>query len=171
MVRATDEQQQQMVYRTLETLLTPVMPLFFRPFMSGVIGNSTYGPWFYAPAITALVTPPFFNFLVGPSRPNLRRDGLPGGLLVQKCRFLQESNCKGICMQMCKLPAQDFFQEGLGMPLNVVPNFETQECQWSFGEVPLPPEEDPLLPSGCLSGCTSRLAMAEARVSKATPCL
>ncbi len=197
MLRATDEQQNAMVFNTLARLLTPAMPLIFRPFMSGVAlaedGDATatpqplgggalgfardtvegarFGPWLYAPLITSVVTPPFFNFLVGPSTPNLRADGRPGGLLVQKCRFLQQSNCKGICLQMCKLPAQDYFQKRLGMPLNVQPIFETQECQWSFGEVPLPPEEDPLLPGGCITGCTSRVAMAEARVSRPAPCL
>lgn len=41
-------------------------------------------------------------------------------------RFPQESNCKGICLQMCKLPAQQFFGERLGLPLSVSPDFETQ---------------------------------------------
>ena len=104
----------------LSKLLTPVMPLVYRPFMAGSLGGRRWGPWFYAPAMTALVTPPFFKFLVGPSRPNLRRDGRPGGLLVEKCRFLQESNCKGICLQMCKLPAQRYFSETLGMPLRSI---------------------------------------------------
>ena len=64
------------------------------------------------------------------------------------------------------------------MPLTVSPNFETQECQWSFGEEPLPPADDPDLPSGCLTGCSSRAAVAEARRSGAAadaparkPCL
>uniref|UniRef100_A0A7S4AZ00 Beta-carotene isomerase D27-like C-terminal domain-containing protein n=2 Tax=Chrysotila carterae TaxID=13221 RepID=A0A7S4AZ00_CHRCT len=171
MLRATEQQQHAMVYNALAGLLTPAMPLVYKPFMSGVLGNRTFGPWFYAPLATAVVTPPFFNFLVGPSRPNLRRDGMPGGLVVEKCRFLQQSQCKGICMHMCKLPAQQFFQQELGMPLTVSPIFETQECQWSFGEVPLPPEEDPLIPKGCISDCTSRVAMKEARITGAKPCL
>ena len=120
LLHATAEQQQQMVFETLSKLLTPVMPLVYRPFMAGSLGGRRWGPWFYAPAMTALVTPPFFKFLVGPSRPNLRRDGRPGGLLVEKCRFLQESNCKGICLQMCKLPAQRYFSETLGMPLRSI---------------------------------------------------
>ena len=75
--------------------------------------------------------------------------------MVEKCRFLQESNCKGkllttylanilkpffpnnlgLCLHQCKIPAQKFFKEDLGMDLTVSPNFVTQECQWSFGEV------------------------------------
>eukprot|EP00966_Prymnesium_polylepis_P331837 7387402-Prymnesium_polylepis.2 len=47
-----------------------------------------------------------FGFLVGPSQVNLRSDGELGGLVVTKCKFLQESNCKGMCLNSCKLPAQ-----------------------------------------------------------------
>lgn len=72
----------------------------------------------------------------------------------------QESGCKGLCLHQCKLPAQQFFQDTLGLPLTVSPNFVTQECQWSFGETPLPPDQDPSFPRGCLAGCESRKAVA-----------
>eukprot|EP01083_Nonionella_stella_P060171 157271_1 len=116
--------------------------------MSGIVpklgtdfDGKQIGPWFYAPWLTTIVTPTFFGFLVGPSRPNRRKDGERGGLVVEKCKFLQESGCKGICLHQCKLPAQQFFGEELGLELTVSPNFATQECQWSFGETPLSPEE------------------------------
>lgn len=162
----TPEAQHQMVYNTLKSLMTPILPPFYRLFMSGIIPkvNSPWdgkqlGPWFYAPFLTSFVTPTFFGFLVGPSRPNRRRDGALGGLVVEKCKFLQESGCKGLCLHQCKLPAQKFFAEELGLPLTVSPNFVTQECQWSFGEVPLLPSEDPAFPSGCLNGCSSRIEL------------
>ena len=60
----------------------------------------------------------------------------------------------------CKRPAERLFDD-LGVPLRVAPNFETQECQWSFGEAAPPPAEDPTWPKGCLVGCTSRQAMKE----------
>ena len=97
---------------------------------------------------------------MGPSRLNLRADGRPGGLVVERCKFLQESNCKGMCLNSCKLPAQALFDE-LGLPLRVSPNFETQECQWSFGEEAPPVADDPTWPKGCVAGCTSREAMKE----------
>lgn len=162
----TPEAQHQMVYNTLKSLMTPFLPPFYRLFMSGIVPkvNSPWdgkqvGPWFYAPALTSFVTPTFFRFLVGPSRPNRRRDGTLGGLVVEKCRFLQESGCKGLCLHQCKLPAQKFFAEELGLPLTVSPNFVTQECQWSFGDEPLPPAQDPSFPAGCLKGCPSRSAL------------
>jgi hypothetical protein len=163
----TPEAQHKMVSDTLGGLMTPVLPPFYRIFMSGIVpklgtdsDGKQIGPWFYAPFLTSFVTPTFFAFLVGPSYPNRRRDGQPGGLVVEKCKFLQESGCKGLCLHQCKLPAQQFFKEELGLPLTVQPNFVTQECQWSFGEEPLPPAKDPSFPKGCLVGCESRKQMA-----------
>ena len=140
----TSEAQHKMVYDTLGALLTPALPPFYRIFMTGIVPNlgtkfdgKQIGPWFYAPWMTTIVTPIFFGFLVGPSRPNRRKDGERGGLVVEKCKFLQESGCKGLCLHQCKLPAQQVFSEKLGLELTVSPNFATQECQWSFGEVSL----------------------------------
>ena len=161
------EAQHTMVKNTLGGLMTPVLPPFYRIFMSGIVpklgtdyDGKQIGPWFYAPYLTSIVTPTFFGFLVGPSKPNRRSDGQRGGLVVEKCKFLQESGCKGLCLHQCKLPAQEFFKEELGLDLTVKPNFVTQECQWSFGETPLPVEEDTSFPTGCLVGCESRKAMA-----------
>jgi len=159
--------QHTMVKNTLAGLMTPVLPPFYRIFMSGIVpklgtdyDGKQIGPWFYAPWLTSIVTPTFFGFLVGPSKPNRRSDGQRGGLVVEKCKFLQESGCKGLCLHQCKIPAQEFFKDELGLDLTVKPNFVTQECQWSFGEVPLPPEDDPSFPTGCLVGCESRKSMA-----------
>jgi hypothetical protein len=170
----TPQAQHKMVSDTLGGLMTPVLPPFYRIFMSGIVpklgtdlDGKQFGPWFYAPWLTSFITPTFFGFLVGPSTPNNRKDGQPGGLVVEKCKFLQESGCKGLCLHQCKLPAQQFFAEELGLPLTVSPNFVTQECQWSFGEVPLPPEDDPTFPKGCLVGCQSRQAMKGAYTKSA----
>lgn len=120
-------------------------------------GKSVFGgPLFYAPFLTSVVTPPFLQFLVGPSRTNYRKDGKLGGIVVEKCKFLQESGCKGLCLHQCKLPAQQFFADTLKLPVTVAPNFATQECQWSWGEEPLPPEQDPAWPKGCLVDCPTR---------------
>jgi hypothetical protein len=118
------------------------------------------GPLPYAPLLTSLVSPYAFGFLVGPAKVNRRSDGGLGGLVVEKCKFLQESNCKGICLNSCKLPAQELFGS-LGLPLRVSPNFETQECQWSFGETAPPPADDPTWPKGCIVGCSTRELMKE----------
>jgi len=173
----TAEAQHKMTRDSLGGLMTPVLPPFYRIFMSGIVpklgtefDGKQIGPWFYAPWLTSVVTPPFFGFLVGPSRPNRRKDGERGGLVVEKCKFLQESGCKGMCLNICKMPAQQFFKDGLGLELTVSPNFATQECQWSFGEAPVPPSEDPSFPSGCLKGCQSRAAMANSPAESMLSC-
>jgi len=158
--------QNKMVYDVLAGLMTPVMPPIYKTFMTGIFGEKQYGPWPWAPWLTSFVTPTFFGFLVGPSRPNRRIDGALGGLVVEKCKFLQESGCKGMCMNICKLPAEQFFDQHLGLPLTVTPNFETQECQWSFGEVPVVPEEDKRIPAGCLTGCPTREVLKEVQQAK-----
>ena len=185
------EKQQEVLLATLLVLMTPVLPPFYRIFMGGLVpslerGDPAWlvdgaqrlaralpfnlgakltpgrqlGPLPYAPLLTALVSPYAFGFLVGPARVNRRSDGGLGGLVVEKCKFLQESNCKGMCLNSCKQPAQDLFSS-LGLPLRVSPNFETQECQWSFGEVAPPAAEDPTWPKGCIVGCESRELMKE----------
>ena len=173
----TAEAQHKMVSDTLGGLMTPVLPPFYRIFMAGIVpklgtdfDGKQIGPWFYAPWLTTIVTPTFFGFLVGPSRPNRRKDGERGGLVVEKCKFLQESGCKGLCLHQCKIPAQQFFKDELGLELSVSPNFATQECQWSFGETPLPPNEDPSFPSGCLKGCQSRAAMVNSSADAMLSC-
>jgi hypothetical protein len=132
----------------------------FNIFVYPILGTQL-GPWFYAPALTSYVTPLFLSFLVGPSSPNLRKDGRSGGMVVEKCKFLQESGCKGLCLHQCKLPAQQFFAQTLGVSLTVTPNFETQECQWSWGEIPVEPEKDASFPRGCLAGCPMRGVLKE----------
>jgi len=165
--------QQVKVMQTLRQLFTPLMPPFFKIFMAGVIPDfivfpeslvgKRFGPWFYAPLLTTLITPTFFNFLVGPSTVNFKKNGELGGLLVEKCKFLQKSKCKGICLNQCKLPIQEFFKDDLGMELTVSPNFVTQECQWSWGEKPVEVANDPSWPKGCVKGCESRQLVVESQ--------
>ena len=62
--------QHTMVKNTLAGLMTPVLPPFYRIFMSGIVpklgtdyDGKQIGPWFYAPWLTSIVTPTFFGFL------------------------------------------------------------------------------------------------------------
>jgi hypothetical protein len=50
--------------------------------------------------------------------------GLTGknqGLLVKRCRFLEESGCASVCVNSCKIPTQNFFLNDMGLPLTVCP--------------------------------------------------
>ena len=150
------DSQKNAVLRILRNLMTPFLPPFYKFFVTGK-------PW--QDFATAVVAPLVFSYLVGPATPNRRSDGRLGGLVVHRCKFLQESNCKGLCLHSCKLPAQELFANDLNVSLSVKPNFQTFECQWSWGLPPLDPAEDPDWPSGCLPGCTSRLASSSSLIN------
>ncbi|KAH8065438.1 hypothetical protein JL721_8188 [Aureococcus anophagefferens] len=139
--------QTETVRLVLLDLMTPVLPPFYRLFMGGFVPSAARGdpawlvdafakvpalgkpgervfglqkPPIYAPLLTSVVAPLVFGFLVGPGSVNRRADGELGGLVVEKCKFLQESNCKGLCLNQCKRPAELLFDD-LGVPLHVVP--------------------------------------------------
>ena len=122
--------------------------------------------------------------MVGPARAGRRDDGSRGAVIVEKvsigfsptlrgenaeerltllceqCRFLEQSNCKGMCLHICKSPAQEFFSSTLGVPLKVSPNFATHECHWVWGVEAEEVGEDEEWPRGCLEGCESRKQVA-----------
>ena len=148
----TAKDQQVMVKRVLQTIAGPLAPIVYRTFMS---------PWPWAPFFTALFTPFFFKFLVGPNKVDLREDETLGGVYVERCRFLEETNCKGLCMNMCKIPTQEFFAEQMGLDMTMSPNFETHECRLSFGLKAPNVEEDVSIPKGCLGGCSSATFFVE----------
>lgn len=58
------------------------------------------------------------------------------GVHIQKCRYLEQSRCVGMCVNMCKLPTQHFFTEDFGIPLTMTPNFEDFSCEMVFGAPP-----------------------------------
>ncbi|CAM9194912.1 unnamed protein product [Ectocarpus sp. 12 AP-2014] len=144
---ASVEDQQDMVVRVLTTIAGPAVPPVYKLFMA---------PWPWAPFLTAFFTPPFFKFLVGPNKLDARKDDTPGGVFVERCRFLEETNCKGLCTNMCKIPTERFFEETLGLAMAMEPDFDTYECRLSFGLESPAMEEDDTVPRGCLSGCSCK---------------
>ncbi|CAM8965149.1 unnamed protein product [Rhodiola kirilowii] len=104
----------------------------------------------------AVFTTLFFTWLIGPSK--VTESELDGQteknvVHIQKCRFLQESNCVRMCTNLCKFPSQAFIKESFGMPFNMVPNFEDMSCQMVFGQEPPLPDEDPALKQPCFKLC------------------
>mmetsp|Transcript_9603 Transcript_9603/g.18424 ORF Transcript_9603/g.18424 Transcript_9603/m.18424 type:complete len:250 (-) Transcript_9603:140-889(-) len=153
MINATQPEQTKMVYYLMSLIFDPLKPIWE---FALVPKNRDPYPW--TPAIMSIFTPFFMDFLVGPSKPNLRpEDGSLGGMKIEKCRWLEEANCKGMCVNQCKLPGQEYFYEGLGLPFVMKPNFTDKSCQWSFGKHPLPVDDDPDIPKGCLRGCPTKL--------------
>ena len=93
-----------------------------------------------------------FSWLVGPCETNRPPEG-GFGVKIEKCRFLEASSCKGLCVNMCQQPTQSYFTEMLGLPVRMTPDYETLGCQMTFGVRPLPLEEDPAITGDCFTNC------------------
>jgi hypothetical protein len=79
--------------------------------------------------------------------------GASQGVLVERCRVLEASGCASVCVNVCKAPTQDFFTNGVGLPLTMIPDFETQSCTLIFGASPPPIADDEAFKQGCLATC------------------
>jgi len=93
--------------------------------------------------------------------------GRSQGLLVKRCRFLEESQCASVCVNCCKIPTQNFFLQEMGLPLTMTPDYETFECQFAFGKVPDDESETLAKSTPCLSKCPSAGAFREKHESYA----
>jgi hypothetical protein len=99
-----------------------------------------------------------FEWLVGPCQVTeveiIGADGQPriqkSGVHIEACRYLEYSNCVGMCVNMCKLPTQDFFTKEFGIPLTMTPNFTDLSCEMVFGQVPPPLESEVVYNQPCL---------------------
>eukprot|EP00899_Mesostigma_viride_P004820 jgi/Mesvir1/14339/Mv09747-RA.1 len=127
----------------------PKVPALFRALFP-------YSKW--GAEVNAQITPRFFTWLVGPM--DIREEPVNGVLQkstvhIKKCRYLEESGCTGMCVNLCKMPTQTFFTEQLGMPVTMNPNFEDLSCDMIFGLVPPPLDEDPVSKQPCFATCRS----------------
>lgn len=85
------------------------------------------------------------------------------GIRIEKCRYLEQSGCVGMCINMCKLPTQDFFAQEFGFPLTLTPNFEDLSCEMVFGQAAPPLETEASYHQPCLTTqCTSARPKAAA---------
>ena len=76
------------------------------------------------------------------------------GLEAKQCRYLLESGCKSACVNICKIPTQAFFNDVVGLPLRMTPDYDKGSCKFEFGLAPLPKEEDPAFTTPCYLGCS-----------------
>ncbi|KAI3429383.1 hypothetical protein D9Q98_005478 [Chlorella vulgaris] len=119
--------------------------------------------------INARITPAFFTWLVGPMQTAaVEIDGQQqmSAVKIERCRYLAESNCVGMCVNLCKSPTQHFFTTQLGMPLTMNPNFEDLSCEMVFGNEPPPLEADPVATQPCLATCATAMAAGSQRCHK-----
>nr|CAD1840718.1 unnamed protein product [Ananas comosus var. bracteatus] len=145
MVGRSRKQQQEVVREVLLSMLPPGAPAQFR---------KLFPPTRWAAEFNAALTVPFFHWLVGPSEVvEVEVNGVKqrSGVHIKKCRYLENSGCVGMCVNMCKIPTQDFFTNEFGLPLTMNPNFEDMSCDMVYGQVPPPFEEDPVSNQPCYS--------------------
>lgn len=69
---------------------------------------------------------------------------------IQKCRYLEQSGCVGMCVNLCKLPTQKFFTEQFGIPLTMTPDFTDFSCEMVFGQIPPAFADEPAAQQPCL---------------------
>ncbi|KAK2657068.1 hypothetical protein Ddye_010120 [Dipteronia dyeriana] len=106
----------------------------------------------------AAFTTVFFVWLVGPceakeSEVNGKKE--KNVVHIKKCRFLEETNCIGMCTNLCKMPSQTFIKNSLGLPVNMVPNFDDMSCEMIFGEEPPAVADDPAFKQPCFKLCNN----------------
>ncbi|XP_057520489.1 beta-carotene isomerase D27, chloroplastic [Amaranthus tricolor] len=142
-------QQQEVVREVLLSMLPPGAPTQFR---------KLFPPTKWAAEFNAALTVPFFHWLVGPSEViEVEVNGVKqkSGVLIKKCRYLENSGCVGMCVNMCKIPTQDFFTNEFGLPLTMNPNFEDMSCEMIYGQVPPTFEEDAVSKQACFKDLCS----------------
>ncbi|KAG7619320.1 hypothetical protein ISN44_As04g002320 [Arabidopsis suecica] len=109
-----------------------------------------------AALMVARVTVLTCQWLMGPSKVNIidlpNGESWDSGVFVEKCQYLEESKCVGVCINTCKLPTQTFFKDYMGVPLVMEPNFKDYSCQFKFGVAP--PEDDGNVNEPCFETCS-----------------
>ncbi|MEO0870191.1 MAG: DUF4033 domain-containing protein, partial [Cyanobacteria bacterium J06642_11] len=146
------QQQQQLVAVVLQSLVPAPVLWGIRTFFSPTQLVCELNAWF----ATQL-----FEWLVGPCRVELTEVTTENGNVrqqksavhIEKCRYLEQSGCVGMCVNMCKLPTQQFFTEKFGIPLTMTPNFEDFSCDMIFGQLPPPLETEEAYTQPCLQEC------------------
>jgi hypothetical protein len=143
------QQQQVIVAKVLQSLVPAPVLWAIRTFFAPTRLVCVLNAWFAAQ---------MFEWLVGPcevakAEINLADGTLrvqPSAVYIKKCRYLADSGCVGMCVNMCKVPTQDFFTQKFGIPLTMTPNFEDLSCQMIFGQMPLTPDADTAYTQPCL---------------------
>ena len=85
--------------------------------------------------------------------PGFADSGYQQGVLLERCRVLEESGCASVCLNVCKVPTQAFFNETAGLAVTLVPDYDTFECRFVYGKTPPPPEQDEAFDTPCFSQC------------------
>lgn len=145
----SSREQQDLVSVVLKSLVPSPVLWAIRTFFSPTKLVCELNAWF----ATRL-----FEWLVGPcsvveadiEAPSGLKTQQKSGVHIEKCRYLEQSGCVGMCINMCKLPTQDFFSQEFGIPVTMTPNFEDLSCEMVFGQIPPPLDTEDAYQQPCL---------------------
>ncbi|KAK3120224.1 hypothetical protein QOZ80_9AG0683960 [Eleusine coracana subsp. coracana] len=149
-------------WETVANALERAFPSYILTMIKVMMPPSRFSREYFA-AFTTI----FFPWLVGPCE--VRESEVDGSkeknvVYVPKCRFLESTNCVGMCTNLCKIPCQKFIRDSFGMPVYMSPNFEDMSCEMIFGQKP--PEDDPALKQPCFT--TECIAKQNHRINCST---
>lgn len=127
-------------------VLRAIVPPWLRTVFTSLFATRTPA---VAAAMCAHVTVFCTQWLMGPSV--VGDDGT--SVEIERCRYIEETGCAGVCLQSCKRATEAFFDESMALPVSVEPDFEDFSCVFRFGKVPIPAGEDPVFGEACFSAC------------------
>ncbi|PON45024.1 Beta-carotene isomerase D27-like [Trema orientale] len=159
----TNSDTKEAAVRILRSLFPPLLLDLYKILVSPLAGGKV------AAVMVARVTALTCQWLMG--RCEVNSVDLPdgtscaSGVFVEKCKYLEESKCVGICINTCKLPTQSFFKDYMGVPLLMEPNFSDYSCQFKFGVLPPLPEDDAILKEPCLEICPNATRRRELAIN------
>ncbi|KAM7275200.1 hypothetical protein ACFE04_017066 [Oxalis oulophora] len=160
-ISPTNSHAKDSAVRILRSLFPPLLLELYKILIAPLAGGKI------ASVMVARVTAITCQWLMGTCTVNSvdLPDGTScsSGVLVEKCKYLEESKCVGVCVNTCKLPTQTFFKDYMGVPLLMEPNFEDYSCQFKFGVRPPLPEDDTTLKQPCLEICPIASRRSEIR--------
>lgn len=144
------EQQQALVAVVLQSLIPAQVLWLIRTLFSPTQLVCELNAWFATRLFEWLVGPcEVTEVAVKDGRGEVRSQ--KSNVHIKKCRYLEQSGCVGMCINMCKLPTQTFFTEKFGIPLTMTPDFEDFSCEMTFGQVPPPLETEAAYHQPCLA--------------------
>ncbi len=143
------QEQQVMIAQVLQSLVPAPVLWAIRTFSSPTRLVCVLNAWFATRMFVWLVGP----CEVAEAKVDLA-DGTvrsqPSAVQIEKCRYLADSGCVGMCVNLCKVPTQKFFTEKFGIPLTMTPDFEDLSCKMTFGQIASTPETDAAYSQPCL---------------------
>ncbi len=158
------KQQQAVVAVVLQSLVPAQVLWLIRQLFSPTQLVCELNAWFATQLFEWLVGPCDVVEVDVPASDGLDQDNVRtqrSGVHIQKCRYLEQSRCVGLCVNMCKVPTQRFFTEKFGIPLTMTPNFEDMSCEMVFGQPPPALKTEDVAQHPCLSDCPSRHVTVE----------